>query len=209
LKTEKQEFYVTDNFVSYVPSRLEYSRRSKKDELIVIHFETTNYNTKNIECFESVSPERLRELFQSILDCWNKKEIGYKFRCSAILCEIFEECYKQNYRSGEKNSKIEASVRYINQNYKNSELTIKELSEKSYMSEVYFRKLFKEEFGVSPQRYIIDLRIQYAAGLISTGYYSLKEIAYMSGYNDYKYFSVEFKKIMGVSPSEYMYNYKE
>ena len=76
------------------------------------------------------------------------------------------------------------------------------------MSEVYFRKLFKEEFGISPQKYIIDLRLQNAAGLISTGYYSLKEVAYMSGYTDYKYFSVEFKKNMGVSPSEYLYNYQ-
>ena len=76
------------------------------------------------------------------------------------------------------------------------------------MSEVYFRKLFKKEYGISPQKYIIQLRIQNAVGLISTGYYSLKEIAYMSGYNDCKYFSVEFKKAMGVSPSEYLYNYK-
>jgi AraC-like DNA-binding protein len=200
---------MSDNFVSYVPSRLEYSRISKKDELIVIHFDTTNYKTKNIECFKSESPERLAKLFHNILNCWNKKEIGYKFTCSAILCEIFAECYKQNYKSEEKPSKIDRSISYIHQNYKNSELTIKEISEKSYMSDVYFRKLFKKKYGMSPQRYLIDLRIQYASGLISTGYYSLKEIAYMSGYNDYKYFSVEFKKIMGVSPSEYMYNYKE
>ena len=75
------------------------------------------------------------------------------------------------------------------------------------MSEGYFRKLFKEEFGISPQKYIIELRIQNAVALISKGYYSLKEIAYMSGYNDYKYFSVEFKKSMGVSPSEYIYDH--
>ena len=65
----------------------------------------------------------------------------------------------------------------------------------------------KEEYGISPQKYIINLRIQNAVGLISAGYYSLKEIAYMSGYNDYKYFSVEFKKNMGVTPSEYIYDY--
>ena len=92
-------------------------------------------------------------------------------------------------------------------NYKKSDLSIKEIADRSYMSEVYFRKLFKEEYGVSPQKYVKNLRIQNAVGLISAGYYSLKEIAYMSGYNDYKYFSVEFKKKIGVSPSEYLYNY--
>ena len=93
-------------------------------------------------------------------------------------------------------------------NYKKSDLSIKEIADKSFMSEVYFRKLFKEEYGVSPQKYIVSLRIQNAEGLISTGYYSLKEVAYLSGYTDYKYFSVEFKKNVGVSPSKYLYNYK-
>ena len=77
------------------------------------------------------------------------------------------------------------------------------------MSEVYFRRLFKAEFGISPQKYIINLRMQNAVGLISTGYYSLQEVAYMSGYKDYKYFSVEFKRLMGVSPSGYEYNYQK
>jgi AraC-like DNA-binding protein len=77
------------------------------------------------------------------------------------------------------------------------------------MSEVYFRRLFKEEYGVSPQKFIIDLRIQNAVALISTGYYSLKEVALMSGYSDYKYFSIEFKKAMGVSPSQYISGYGE
>ena len=139
---------------------------------------------------------------------WNKKELGYKFKCSAILCEIFAECYTQNYVSKSQNPKIHSSVEYLLKNYKKSDLSIRELADRSFMSEVYFRKLFKEEYGVSPQKYIIDLRIQNAVGLISAGYYSLKEVAYMSGYNDYKYFSVEFKKAMGVSPSKYLYNYK-
>ena len=130
LKTEKQKHYITDNFVSYIPSRLEYSRISKKDELIVIHFDTTNYNTKNIECFKSESPEKLAELFRNILNQWNEKEIGYKFTCSAILCEIFAECYKQNYTPEDKFSKIDRSIGYIHQNYRNSELTIKEIADR-------------------------------------------------------------------------------
>ena len=150
----------------------------------------------------------MSKLFRKILDVWNKKELGYKYKSSAILCEIFAECYIQNHVSKSKNPKICNSVEYLLKNYKKSDLSIKEIADRSYMSEVYFRKLFKEEYGISPQKYIIGLRVQNAVGLISTGYYSLKEIAYMSGYNDYKYFSVEFKKAMGVSPSEYLYNHK-
>ena len=208
LKTETSECHLKDHCVSYVPARLNYSRTSNIDELIVVHFDTTNYNTRNIEYFVPKDPSVLSNLFRSILDCWNEKELGYRYRCSALLCEIFAECYVQNFVSKPQHSKIQSSVEYLMANYKSSELSIQKLAEKSFMSEVYFRKLFKEEFGVSPQKYIVNLRIQHAVGLISAGYHSLKEVAQLSGYDDYKYFSVEFKKAMGVSPSDYLYNYK-
>ena len=209
LKTEKNEYHMKDNFLSYVPARLDYSRNSKVEDLIAVHFDVINYNTESIEYFIPRDPAVMAKLFREILDVWNKKELGYKYKCSAILCEIFAECYTQNYVSKSQNLKIRNSVEYLLKNYKKSDLSIKEIADKSFMSDVYFRKLFKEEYAISPQKYIINLRIQNAIGLISTGYYSLKEVAYMSGYNDYKYFSVEFKKMLGVSPSKYLYNYEE
>lgn len=205
-KTERHS--MKDNCVSYFPARLDYTREASIDEMIVVHFDAMNYNTKNIEYFTPNDSAVLSKLFREIFDVWSKKELGYKFECSAILCKIFRECYTQNYVSKLQNSKIQNSVEFLLKNYKKSDLSIREIADKSFMSEVYFRKLFKEEYGVSPRKYIIDLRIQNAVGLISSGYYSLKEVAYMSGYNDYKYFSVEFKKVMGVSPSKYLYNYK-
>ena len=208
LTTKAERYFMKDSYVSYFPARLDYTRVATIDEMIVVHFDTINYNTKNIEYFIPDNPNVLSELFRKMFDVWHKKELGYKYKCSAILCEIFAECYTQNYASKSQNSKIQNSVEYLLKNYKKSDLSIKEIADKSFMSEVYFRKLFKEEYGISPQKYIIDLRIQNAIGLISTGYYSLKEIAYISGYHDYKYFSVEFKKALGVSPSEYLYNYK-
>ena len=207
IKTDRADYSMGDNYVAFFPARLDYQRIANVDELVVIHFDSTDHLTEDIEFFEAKDVEKIKGLFFDIIDVWNKKETGYKYRCAALLYEIFAECYAQNYKREVEKSKIKASVDYIHQSYKKSDLSIKTVAEKSFMSEVYFRKLFKKEFGISPQKYIIDLRIQNAAGLISTGYYSLKEVACMSGYTDYKYFSVEFKRNMGVSPSEYLYNY--
>lgn len=208
LKTKDAEYRMSDNSVAYVPARLDYDRRADKDELIVIHFETSDYRARGIEVFIPSEPPVLADLFREIYECWNKKEAGYKYECSAILCKIFAACYRENFRSEPAGSKIRASLDYIAENYRKSDLSLKEIADRSFMSEVYFRRLFKKEYGVSPQKYIIGLRIQNAVGLICSGCYSLKEIAYMSGYNDYKYFSVEFKKNVGVSPSKYIYNFK-
>ncbi len=209
LKSEADVFRMKDNYVSFVPSRLDYSRVSKMDELIVVHFEVINCNARDIEFFEAKNPEAFQKLFISILECWNRKEVGYKYKCSAIFNEILALCYSENYKPKPMDFKIKKSVDYLLKHYNHSDLSIKVIAEQSFMSEVYFRKLFKAEYGISPQKYIIRLRIQCAKELISTGYYSFKEIALMSGYTDYKYFSTEFKKQVGVSPSDYFYNYNK
>lgn len=208
LKTEHAEAYVKDGDVCYVPAGLDYRRIANTDELIVIHFDAYNYSTRNIESFTPQDSEGLGALFRKILQLWNQKEVGYRYRCSAVLYEIFAECYRQNYVSDVQTSKIQNSVKYLSEHFCDSDLSIGTLAAQSFMSEVYFRKLFRAELGISPQKYIIGLRIQHAVGLISTGYYSLQEVAALSGYRDYKYFSTEFKKAMGVSPSEYLYNYQ-
>ena len=51
--------------------------------------------------------------------------------------------------------------------------------------------------------YIRNMRIKYAAELISSGLYSVTDAAMMSGFNDVAYFSREFKKVLGVTPRDY------
>ena len=208
LKNETSVFKLKDNCVSFVPSGFDYSRICEIDELIVIHFELINCNARDIEVFETKNPEAMQKLFKSIFECWSAKEVGYKYKCSAIFYEILALCHLENHTTKKQDSKIQKSTEYLLSHYKKADLTIKEIAEKSFVSEVYFRKLFREKYGISPQKYIIRLRIQYAMELISIGYYSLEEIALMSGYTDYKYFSTQFKKQVGVSPSDYVYNFK-
>ena len=79
LKSAADVFHMKDNYVSFVPSNLDYSRVSKIDELIVIHFENMNCDARDIEFFEAKNPEAFQKLFTSILECWNHKEVGYKY----------------------------------------------------------------------------------------------------------------------------------
>lgn len=204
IKTEKQEYFMTDNTVAYIPARLNYFRDAIEDEMIVVHFDSLDYRADEIECFISSDPEKMKELFEQIFDEWNKKPVGYKYKCTAIFCEILRECYAQNFVLDEKTSKIQNSVDYLLKNFKDPEITIGDIAKQSFVSEVYFRKIFKKEYGISPQKYIVSLRIQNAKALIDAGYFSLQEVAYLSGYSDYKYFSVEFKRAVGTSPSEYV-----
>ena len=205
IKTEKSSHQTENGSVCFFPAGLNYRRIASVDELIVVHFRTTESSEQSIISFTPENTETFTRLFKRILDLWQRKETGYKYECTAILYEIFAECHKQY--PAPKTSKIQPSIDYINEKYTSPDLTVKEIADRSFISEVYFRKLFKAEFGMSPQKYIIKLKIQKAVFLMSTGYYSLKEISLMSGYTDYKYFSTEFKREKGVSPSKYVYNF--
>ncbi len=202
--TQNEEYHLRKNTVAFVPAKVEYTRISAKDNLIAVHFDILNGQFNSIECFIAKDAEKLGELFKRLHYVWTKKESDYKYRCSAILYEILAECWVGNNSEFIPKSKIHNSVDYIKSNYSRSDLTIKEIADKSFMSEVYFRKLFLKEYGISPKEYIIDLRIHEAISLIETEYYTLKEIAFKVGYSDEKYFSTSFKKKMGMSPSEYI-----
>lgn len=198
-----------DNVIGFFPANTNYTRTTNHDKMIVIHFKTYNYTSLEIEKFSPEDAEKYRILFKTILDCWRKKGISYKHEAASVLNLIFAELYRDNKKADAKNLKIEPSIRYIEENYLRKDFSPAKAAEKAFISEQYFRKLFKREFGVSPKQYVINKRIKYAASLIIAGYYSLSEIADYCGYNDYKHFAVEFKKIIGVSPSEYVYDYND
>ena len=198
-----QVFQMCDHMVSFVPVNYGYTRTAGKDELIVIHFQTDDYDGQEIESFVPAEPERFAVLFRKILECWEAKKLGYRHDCTALFYNIMAECQRQVQPQYSANSRIERSVEYLHTHYRNSDLTIEEIAAQSFISEVQFRKLFKEEFGMSPHKYIVQLRMMYATDMMSSGLFSLNEIAFMSGYTDYKYFSTSFRRYKGVSPSEY------
>lgn len=204
MKTADATYPMGQYSVCYVPAGLSYHRTASYDELIAINFTLANYVGHEIAHFIPQEPETFVMLFQEMLRLWKEKAPDYQYRCTALLYEVLALCHKQNAKPLPRPSKIQVAVAYMQQNFTKSDLSIRKIAQKAYISEVYFRKLFKAEFGISPQKYLINLRIQNATNLMETGYYSLKEVAFLSGYRDYKYFSVEFKKITGFSPSEYL-----
>lgn len=208
LKTKNNTFELSDNSICFVPSNVKYKRISKKDDMIVVHFKAFNYNSKDIETFIPENMGKYAELFREIKKCWDGREKAYKNQCSGILNKIFAELYKDNY-SVCKNTKIQNSVIYIEKNYLNRDFSLSETAKSSYMSETHFRRLFKAEFGISPKKYVLEKRMNYAKSMILSGYFSVAEIAEACGYNDPKHFSSEFKKFTGVSPSEFKYNYSD
>ena len=67
----------------------------------------------------------------------------------------------------------------------------------------FCRQIFTERFGVSPQQYVLTLRIRHARSIIESGDFdTVAEVAETVGYTDPLYFSKAYKKYYGFPPSE-------
>ena len=78
-----------------------------------------------------------------------------------------------------------------------------EMAESVNLSPPYFCYLFKSITGVPPARYLKSLRLQQAATLLTTTFLSVKEIVRSVGCSDESHFVRDFKRMYGVTPSEY------
>lgn len=78
-----------------------------------------------------------------------------------------------------------------------------QMAESVNLSPPYFCYLFKSVTGVPPARYLKSLRMQHAANLLTTTFLSVKEIVRRVGCTDESHFVRDFKRIYGVTPSEY------
>jgi AraC-like DNA-binding protein len=89
--------------------------------------------------------------------------------------------------------------RVISTNYP-YELTISEIARTVGIDRTYLYRLFRQQLGCSPQRWLIRYRMQRAMQLIEQTDLSLTAIAHSVGYHDLAPFSRAFKSVYGISP---------
>ncbi len=98
--------------------------------------------------------------------------------------------------------KIEPAINHMLQNV-NQCLRISTLSAIAGVSVSQFFLLFKAATGSTPMEFFIRLRMQRACELLQKQDLSVKETAFLLGYNDPCYFSRLFKLVNGIAPRHY------
>ena len=128
--------------------------------------------------------------------------------CALKLKEYVVECCFMAYdcissKKGSKKDKlVNEIIEYVNSHY-NEEMNLKNISKMFFINHIYVGQLFKNEAGEYFHDYVNKIRVQNALRLLQEGKLAIGEISEMVGYKYHDHFYRNFRKIFGISPSEY------
>ena len=157
-------------------------------------------------CVSLRSSEQLLHNFKAATEAWKR---GDPVRVALAMRAVYDAIYRaqaelhKQYLPKTQRLIITPAVEVMDRRFTDNDLSVSYLAALCGVSEVYFRKIFLNSFGVSPKEYMIQKRMDYAKNLLKSGDFSVSEIATLCGYTESCHFSREFSKREGISPNQY------
>lgn len=106
-------------------------------------------------------------------------------------------------KKGDKSKYVLQAMGYIGEHYSDPNITVAEIAQSIGISEGHLSHTFKKETDYTLLNYLTRYRIHKAMELLRDCRVKVYEVAQQVGYKDITYFSATFKKVVGISPSEY------
>lgn len=154
-------------------------------------------------------PAPFDRLFAELLELCRSKEHFIDVKVMSLFLDlIYQYIITDNSMDSQRkisaplSNHLDLAIEYI-KFYYHKNISVSEIAQYLGISREYFCNLFKKQFGISPVKFISSYRLKSAATLLVTSNQSVAEVAYGVGFNDYNYFSTQFHRLYGVSPSEY------
>ena len=106
---------------------------------------------------------------------------------------------------------MERIVKTVNQYLENSEFNVQFLANEVGLSRVQLHRKVKSLTGISTGEFIRNIRLQQAEKLLLEKKMNISQVAYSLGFTNQTHFTTLFKKMYGLSPTEYIqrHSFKE
>ncbi|OWA34915.1 AraC family transcriptional regulator [Saccharibacillus sp. O16] len=157
-----------------------------------------------------VQSERLAQVFGELVEYANSDTIYAKLLAKSKLMELIV-CYLMSLnveqepvvlRTHASADRLTQVLDYIDDHFAEN-ITVEALADRAYMHPNSFIRVFKQYAGMPPIQYVTHKKMEKAKQLLATTSHSISEVAQQLGFNDTFYFSKQFKKHAGLSPSDY------
>ncbi len=87
--------------------------------------------------------------------------------------------------------------------YYSENITLSDLSELMHISPFHLARLFRRQIGISPHKYLENVRIRHAERLLSSGFL-IADVAFMTGFSSQSHLTRTFKQFLGTTPGEFV-----
>jgi AraC-like DNA-binding protein len=201
------------------PNNLHALTRLVDVDMVVVHFYDLSHSLDNLVLNDItvLPPELIPEinhLVRLLVKIWTKhreasKEIinglvhtliGYFISISSNAAEIQTEVPGQvNYHVFSK------AIRYILQEFKRPNLTIKEISMEAGLSYNYFCSQFKEFTNETPLHFLNRTRVEYSKEILFNKKMNIAETAHQSGFLRPQQYCKVFRRMENMSPSDWLH----
>lgn len=105
---------------------------------------------------------------------------------------------------GKEHGAVRRALEYLEGNYAEN-VSLQNLSEVTGLSPFHLLRVFQKTVGFPPHAYLVQLRVRHAKRLLSSGV-SIAHAALDAGFVDQSHLNRHFKRFMGVTPGQYIYN---
>lgn len=151
---------------------------------------------------------------EDFIGCWEKmfalassddpiKDMKINEQLASLCCLIMAKSGRPETRTPEKGKQSLLAMREYLREHLAEKITLDLLSEKFYVNKYYLTRLFKNEYGMTINDYLLQIRISHAKELLRFSALSIEEIGESCGIAPLYYFSRIFKQVEGVSPRDY------
>jgi len=222
VKMHNKNHLIKENTIVLIPKNIAHIYGSSEQnpwEIYWIHFNGSKakyylpqYNTKDI-LIKTLTIDQLAKilpLFTSIIDTLEyNMTINNVIHASTLLSQLLSYLFIYSDISIESTDKktvyFVQVLEYLNKEL-HKHISLDDIASHINLSKSQLNLIFKEKTGLSPVQFFIRLKIQKACRLLNLTDLQINEIAIKVGYEDPYFFTRIFRKIMGVSPSQYRNN---
>lgn len=190
--------------LTFVPAGLSYRTEILEGgDMYTITFLTAGTAPrKDAAVLKPTDPLLFRELFSALHERFRAGR-ERDFTCFSVFYDILAQIEAQTHKEQPIPKRMLDAKHTMDTAYDDPSLCVGALAAGCHVSEVYFRKSFRECFGTSPRDYLQKVRMDNAKLLLRAGFYTVAEVAVRCGFDGISYFSCAFKKATGLTPTEY------
>lgn len=181
--------------LSHTPVILLTGSSSKETALKSIEKGADDYITK---------PFEKEFLLAKVLNIVKSRDVIKKYFYNEITLQENNLKVSESYKQF-----LEKCIRIVEMHLDDDQFNIQKLSQEIGMSHSALYKKIKEISGQSANSFIRFIRLRKAAELFINTNYNVNEVAFQIGMNDLKYFRMQFNKLFGMNPSEYIKRFRK